>query len=156
MEDIPVRNSLRRAPWSIPYSPMKETTNGFFGEACFCLDHCFIPLSYKSSLVTLMLNVLDRSTFCSSDMSRSDTLHNHIKTILLTIQVHKTSIRSHKLNTLLRTCCRCPHGCPHRDLHAFHLCPCNDIVIIIILNVFKSITWIHQLSKLKTVLGKFK
>lgn len=86
---IPVRNSLRRAPWSIPFSPMKETLRRFFGEACFCLAHCFSPLWNRSSLVTLMLNDRDVSTFFSSDIRMSDTLHNNIKRILLRIQCYR-------------------------------------------------------------------
>ena len=126
-KDIPVRNSLRRAPWSIPYSPMKETTRGFFGEPFFCLDHCFIALWYMSSLVTLMLNVWDGSIFFSSDNRMADTLQNHIETKLLRILVH---IRSHnKQNILQHTCCNV-HGRRQRYWFAVHLCLCEDTIAL--------------------------
>ena len=55
---IPVRNSLRRTPVSIPASPKKETFSWSVGDVFLGLCHCIRPLSNMFWRDTVMSKVL--------------------------------------------------------------------------------------------------
>lgn len=65
----PVRNSLLRAPVSMPASPKKVTLSLHLGDVFFCRCHCCMPLLKRSVLDTQMENVFVSST-CNAIQSK--------------------------------------------------------------------------------------